>query len=162
MKIVIADLPNDAEQLRIVADKAFQSTPDSSIDTWFSFVEMEDLIKRERGICLKAVTESGGIIGMIVAHQESPINGKESEEKWVISLEAVLPENSGQGVGSALLTELEAKVRSKGATKLFTYTNKDDEKVINFYKNNGFEDAGWIRDYQYGQGNSAVFLLKYL
>ena len=45
---------------------------------------------------------------------------------------------------------------------MFTYTNKTDEKVINFYRKNGYEDAGWIKDYQYGKDNSAAFLLKSL
>lgn len=45
---------------------------------------------------------------------------------------------------------------------MFVYTNKDDEQVINFYKKNNYEDAGYIKDYQYGKNNSAAFLLKYL
>ncbi len=45
---------------------------------------------------------------------------------------------------------------------MFTFTNKEDERVINFYRKNGYEDAGWVKDYQYGKNNSAVFLLKYL
>ncbi len=45
---------------------------------------------------------------------------------------------------------------------MFIFTNKDDDQVVNFYKKCGYKDAGWIKDYQYGKGNSAVFLLKHL
>ena len=57
---------------------------------------------------------------------------------------------------------VEKEIKLLGCKKLFVFTNKEDERVINFYKKNGFSDAGWIKDYQYGQNNSAVFLLKYL
>ena len=45
---------------------------------------------------------------------------------------------------------------------MFVFTNKEDKKVINFYKKNGYKDAGWVKDYQYGKNNSAIFLLKYI
>lgn len=99
---------------------------------------------------------------MTFAQQESPVNGQESKEKWVIVIAAVTPEYTRQGVGSALLKALEEYVARTGANKLFVFTNNDDEQVISFYHHNNYEDAGWIKDYQYGRGNSAVWLLKYL
>lgn len=155
-------LPRDLLSLKSVAKKAFSSTADSSLEQWFSFDVMQEILKKGLGICIKASDDNGNIIGMTFAQQESPINGHESKEKWVIVIAAVSPENSGQGIGSALLNSLEEEIRKTGATKLFVYTNKDDDKVINFYRKNGYEDAGWIKDYQYGKGNSAVFLLKHL
>jgi ribosomal protein S18 acetylase RimI-like enzyme len=160
--IIPASLPQDLPELVNIARKAFSVTPDSALENWFSFGEMEALVQQNRGICLKALSDKGEITGLTFAQQDSPVNGKESEEKWVIILAGVDPETTGQGVGSALLTELESQLKKRRVKKLFVYTNKGDEVVINFYRKNGYEDAGWIRDYQYGKGNSAVFLLKYL
>lgn len=162
MKIETAILPQDLTELRKVAEQAFSSSPDSSIDRWFSFDEMIMLLNRKLGICLKALDEDGEVIGMTFAQQESPVNGQESKEKWVIVIAAVTPEYTRQGVGSALLKALEEYVARTGANKLFVFTNNDDEQVISFYHHNNYEDAGWIKDYQYGRGNSAVWLLKYL
>lgn len=162
MQIVPVLLPRDMSPLRSVAEKAFSTTPDSSLDEWFSFKEMENILEEGRGVCLKAVSDTNEIVGMVFAAQESPINGKESEEKWVINIIAVTPERSGQGIGAKLLQEIEKQAKKRGIKKMFVFTNKGDEKVIHFYQQNEYEDAGWIRDYQYGKDNSAVFLLKYL
>lgn len=155
-------LPDDLSFVQSVATASFSVTPDSSLDEWFSFDEMQKAIKIGRGTCLKAVDDSGKIVGMIYAQQENPINGKEGHEKWVIVIAAVHSEHTGIGVGSGLLKSIEDHAKQRGASKMFVYTNKDDDKVVHFYQKNGYEDAGYIRDYQYGQGNSAVFLLKYL
>lgn len=155
-------IPKDLEAIIKVAESSFSSTPDSSLEEWFSFDQMEKYMKEDRGMCIKAVSDEGEIVGMIYAQQENPINGKEGLDKWVIVIASVKAGVTGSGVGSGLLREMEKYVKKCGASKMFVYTNKDDEKVLHFYQKNGYEDAGWIRDYQYGQGNSAVFLLKYL
>lgn len=162
MQIAPARFPQDLPSLKSVAERAFSSGPDSSLEEWFSFDEMEKILKQDRGVCLKASSETNEIVGMIFVAQESPINGKESEEKWVINIIGVNPEKSGHGIGAALLKEAENEARKRGIKKMFVFTNKGDDKVIHFYQQNGYKDAGWIRDYQYGKGNSAVFLLKYL
>jgi ribosomal protein S18 acetylase RimI-like enzyme len=161
MDIVVVDLKKDINELVDVANKAFLKTSDSDLTDWFSFPEMIKGINQNIGLCLKAV-DKNKIIGMIYAQQESPVNGKESQEKWVIVITAVDPSESNKGTGSKLLEKLENILRERKIKKLFVYTNKDDQQVINFYKQNNYEDAGWIKDYQYGEGNSAVFLLKYL
>lgn len=122
---------------------------------------MEKMIREERGLCLKVV-EGNTTTGIIYAQQESPINGKEGLEKWVVIIEAVSSGHKGKGVGSALLKEMEKRVKQRGASKMFIFTNKGDERVIHFYQKNNYKKAGWIRDYQYSRGNSAAFLLKYL
>jgi len=75
---------------------------------------------------------------------------------------AVNPDSASRGIGAALLNEIEQQASGKGAIKMFVYTNKGDERVVGFYQKNGYSDAGWVRDYQYGENNSAVFLIKYL
>ena len=162
MKILEIDLEKDLIAVETVAQKSFSVTPDAALDEWFDFGYMAKMIKEGRGLCLKAEADNNDIAGMIFALQESPINGKEGVEKWVIIIAAVDPKYTDQGVGSLLLQKLEAMAKARGVKKMLTYTNKDDTKVINFYRKNGYEDAGWIKDYQYGKDNSAAFLLKYL
>ena len=162
MKIECINVDEDMYSVQQVVKNAFSSTSDSSINEWFSFNEMINQIKMGRGVCVKAISEDGTTIGMTYAQQENPINGREGLEKWVIVLAAVDPGSASQGVGSLLLKEIEQQALQKSAIKMFVYTNSDDDRVIHFYKKNGYEDAGWIKDYQYGSGNSAVFLLKNL
>lgn len=162
MKYLIASISNDLASLRGVAESAFASTDDSSLEEWFSFDQMAQAIEQSRGACIKAIDESGEVVGMTYAQQENPINGKEGLEKWVIVIAAVKEGYSGKGIGSGLLSAIEKEAKKQGAVKMFVYTNKDDEDVVSFYKKNAYEDADWIRDYQYGENNSAVFLLKYL
>jgi len=162
MNTILLDTNSDLSEIETIAKAAFSSTPDSSLEDWFSCPYMKKMIQEGRGFCLKAISDEDKITGCIYAQQENPINGKEGEDKWVIIIAAVDPNFTGKGVGSLLLKDLEALARSKKVSKIFTFTNKDDERVINFYRKNGYEDAGWIKDYQYGKNNSAVFLLKHL
>lgn len=152
----------DSSDLENISKKAFGTSSDSNISEWFSFIEMKKAIEQERGICLKAFSDDNKCIAFIYAQQENPINGNEGLEKWVIVIVAVDPIFSKQGIGSSLLKEIEKKAANNNAKKMFVYTNKGDDKVIEFYKKNGYSDAGWIKDYQYGDNNSAVFLLKKL
>jgi len=162
MKFIQSELPADIIYLRQVAESGFSSTTDANLDNWFSFEEMERMISQGRGTCIKAVDEEYKILGMIYAQQENPINGKEGLEKWVINIISVDPNATGKGIGSGLLEALENYAKNRGCIKMFVYTNKSDEHIVNFYKKNGYSDAGWIKDYQYGKNNSAVFLIKYL
>jgi len=162
MQYSTIEIPTDLDSIKQTAEKAFSATPDANLEKWFSFPEMEQMIKQKRGICIKAIDETGEIVGMIYAQQENPINGQEGLEKWVINIIAVNPNVSGKGIGSGLLSAIENTAKERGCIKMFVYTNKNDKDINNFYKKNSYEDAGWIRDYQYGENNSAVFLLKYL
>lgn len=162
MKTKILQATENIAVLQKLAQKAFGDTPDSDISNWFSFDEMMKAIKSQQGVCVMASSDNDKLLGFVYAQQESPINGLEGTEKWVIVITAVDPESAGQGVGSFLLKEIEREAESRNAKKIFVYTNKDDEGVVEFYKKNGYSDAGWIKDYQYGKDNSAVFLLKYL
>jgi len=162
MKTDFINPASDMAAVEKVVKAAFSSTSDSSLDQWLSFPSMKSALEKKSGIGIKAFSEDGDIIGIIYAQQESPINGLEGEEKWVIIVTGVMPELAGKGIGTFLLQELEQAVKERGGKKLFVFTNKGDEQVINFYHKNKYEDAGWIKDYQYGENNSAVFLLKYI
>jgi len=152
----------DCRDLENISKKAFGTTSDSNISDWFSFKEMIKEIEQGRGVCLKAMSDDDKLLGFIYAQQENPINGTEGLEKWVIVIIAVDPLFSRQGIGSSLIREIEKQAITYKAKKIFVYTNKGDDKVVRFYIKNGYSDAGWIKDYQYGENNSAVFLLKKL
>lgn len=145
---------------QVVVD-SFSESPDAGLDEWLSFEEMLSQIEEKRGLGLLA-KEGDNPVGMIYAQQENPVNSKEGTEKWVVIVAGVVPESTGSGVGTTLLKALEGEVKNRGGVKMFIFTNDDDEQVINFYKKNGYKDAGYIKDYQYGKDNTAVFLLKYL
>ena len=162
MKTELFESTENIEELEAVAERAFGATPDSALSEWFSFDEMKKAVGAQRGACIKAIDDNGKLLGFIYAQQENPINGKEGLDKWVIVIAAVEPDVSGKGVGSLLLKAIEAEAAKSGASKMFVYTNKGDDEVVHFYEKNGYVDAGWIKDYQYGKDNSAVFLLKYL
>ena len=155
--------PDDSTiYLENIASKAFSGSEDSDISEWFSFEEMLNSIKIGRGVCLSCFTKDGGTVGFIYAQQENPINGREGVEKWVIIITAVDPSVSRSGIGTMLLDGIEKIARTRKVCKMFVSTNQNDNGVIGFYHKNGYSDAGYIRDYQHGKDNSAIFLLKYL
>jgi len=160
MKILKIDVDEDIKLIEAVTNSAFSSTPDSNIEDWFAMDELRQSILDDRGVCLKALGEDGGIVGTIHAMQENLINGREAREKWIITNLAIIPEMTGLGVGGELLTAIEKEVRDRQVKKLFVHTNLDDEKVIHFYEKYGYTRVGEIKDYYYA--GSAIFLLKYL
>lgn len=162
MKLEEFNPDNSIIYLEDIAKKAFSGSEDSDLSKWFSFDEMLYSIKTGRGVCLCCTTKDGDIVGFIYAQQENPINGIEGLEKWVIMITAVNPSLSGNGIGTILLNGIEETAKTNKVRKMFVFTNENDINVINFYHKNGYSDAGYVRDYQYGKNNSAIFLLKYL
>lgn len=162
MKIKPIEIPQDIQEMVSVTQDAFANSGDASLSDWLSFKEIEKQISDKRGICLKATDENEKILGITYAEHDRPVNGREGLEKWVVILAAVLKSESGKKIGSQLLSSLEETIRSLGGIKIFIFTNEGDKQVINFYRKNGYKDAGRVEDYQYGKGNSAVFLLKHL
>ena len=155
-------LPKDLISIEETIQNAFKNTSDAEISNWLSFSYMETMINQNRGMGIKGMDENNQVTGVIYAQQENPVNGKEGEEKWSIIVLAVLPEYVGRGIGSLLIKELENKLRHHNVKKLFTFTNEYDKDTIKFYEKNGYSVAGVIREYQYGDGNNACFLMKYL
>lgn len=162
MNLNLLNSSDNIDELKMLVAQAFSQGGDTEITTWFSFPEMLISIEAKRGVCVQAYNDVGDLVGACYAQQESPINAQEGTEKWVIILAAVHPDFQSQGIGRSCLTFLENQTSQLGCKKMFVYTNKNDTNVVRFYKINGYTDAGWIKDYQHGESNSAVFLLKYL
>jgi len=141
--------------------KSFKGSEDAHMENWFSYDEMLANIGTGRGVCLFA-SDNGVICASVYAQTENPINGREGTEKWIINLLAVLPEYEGRGVGTKLIYAIEEHARNKGAIKIFVTTNEPDRPVQLFYMGRGYNFAGRVEDYQYGEGNTAMFFMKYL
>ncbi|NQZ85662.1 MAG: GNAT family N-acetyltransferase [Nanoarchaeales archaeon] len=157
------NLDKDIEKLKEVVTLSFSQTEDSNYKEWFSFKQMYKSINENIGVCIKATNNIGEIVGLIYAEQENPINAIEGTEKWVISILAIIPELTGKQIGSNLILNLETYAKTQNVKKIFVYTNMEDSKVINFYKNNNYKEVGYIKGYQGGDtNNDAIFLLKYL
>jgi ribosomal protein S18 acetylase RimI-like enzyme len=160
MKFVQIKKTDPLSPIKNVITSAFSQTPDSNINDWFSLEQMFKTIKNNTGIGLKSINAQGEITGIIHAMQENPINGREGTEKWVITNLAVTPNQTGKGIGTRLISELEEKLKNKQVKKIFVHTNLEDSRVIHFYERNGYKKAGQIKNYYYD--GSAVFLLKEL
>jgi len=86
-----------------------------------------------------AAVEDGNVIAALFAHEKIWWNNSEVyiEEMFV------RPERQGQGVGSALLREVETYVRSHGLAGITLSTNRY-APAPHFYRKNGFSDCGHV------------------
>jgi len=95
------------------------------------------------------------IVGMAVAELED----KELKKVGHIWTVEVLPPYRRKGIAMKLLTELEERLRARGATECYLEVRTDNEPAIRLYEKLGYEKVGIIRDY-YGPGVDAFFMVK--
>ncbi len=89
--------------------------------------------KLERDPDLFLVAEDvGRIVGTV-------IGGFDGRRGMVYHL-AVAPEYRGRGIGTALMNELETRLKAKGCLKYYLQITSDNVDVVNFY-----EQIGWQR-----------------
>jgi [ribosomal protein S18]-alanine N-acetyltransferase len=72
---------------------------------------------------------------------------------------AVLPEARRQGLGRALLADLEAQARMRGAVELFLEVAETNLPARTLYATAGYASAGFRRDYYAPRGASKVAAL---
>lgn len=70
---------------------------------------------------------------------------------------AVAPEARQQGVGSALLQEMIAECRQRGAEKVFLEVRSSNERAQRLYERHGFQKVGLRRRY-YRDGEDAIVM----
>ncbi|MCB0077495.1 MAG: GNAT family N-acetyltransferase [Anaerolineales bacterium] len=104
-------------------------------------------------------TEQGTIVAFLLYFLE---DAEQAELSWL----AVDPDAQGRGLGSQLLTQLEASLRSWGVTTLRLNTIPADHEAIfdatnAFYRQRGFDVEARHDDY-YGHGRPALRLVKRL
>jgi aminoglycoside 6'-N-acetyltransferase I len=96
-----------------------QMAPDAWPDMEAALEEVHEALEPGR-ICRIALDESGNVVGWI-----GGIIGGYDNNVWELHPLVVHPNAQGQGVGRALVLDLEAKVRERGALTLMLGT--DDE-----------------------------------
>lgn len=117
----ITDLdPDNAEQVRQTADvllAAFHDTPDAWPDMAAALDEVRESCEAER-ISRVALDPAGNVLGWVGGIQQY-------SHAWELHPLAVHPRRQGRGIGAALVADLEALVRARGAHTL--YLGTDDE-----------------------------------
>ncbi len=66
------------------------------------------------------------------------MGGYDGHRGWVYSL-AVLPEHRREGIGSALIRELEARLKSRGCLKVNLQVRSTNTGVVEFYEQMGYD-----------------------
>ncbi|TDD20398.1 ribosomal protein S18-alanine N-acetyltransferase [Nonomuraea diastatica] len=74
---------------------------------------------------------------------------------------AVLEKHQGTGIGSAMLTELLAEARRRGAREIFLEVRADNARAQTVYQHFGFEEIGTRRRY-YDDGTDAIMMRRKL
>ncbi|MEV2266627.1 ribosomal protein S18-alanine N-acetyltransferase [Nonomuraea africana] len=74
---------------------------------------------------------------------------------------AVVAERQSQGTGGALLTELLAEARRRGAVEVFLEVRADNPRARSVYERFGFEEIGVRRRY-YDDGTDAIMMKRKL
>jgi ribosomal protein S18 acetylase RimI-like enzyme len=93
-------------------------------------LEIERKLERDPDLFLVLV-ERGEILGTV-------IGGYDGRRGIVYHL-AVRPERQGEGLGRALMIEIEDRLRSKGCYKYYLMVSKELDQVLTFYQSLGCE-----------------------
>ena len=93
-------------------------------------LEIERKLERDPDLFLVLV-ERGEILGTV-------IGGYDGRRGIVYHL-AVRPERQGEGLGRALMIEIEDRLRSKGCYKYYLLVRKEQDQVVRFYQSLGCE-----------------------
>ena len=93
-------------------------------------LEIERKLERDPDLFLVLV-ERGEILGTV-------IGGYDGRRGIVYHL-AVRPERRGEGLGRALMIEIEDRLRSKGCYKYYLLVRKELDQVLTFYESLGCE-----------------------
>ena len=71
---------------------------------------------------------------------------------------AVRADRQGEGIGTALLTELIAEAESRGCRELFLDVRADNDRARLLYRRTGFTDIGVRRRYYQPSGTDAIVM----
>jgi GNAT superfamily N-acetyltransferase len=105
--------------------------------------EMFDLFLRDT-LCIALVYEGGsGIDGFLLGEVRAFEFGS-SECGWITVL-GVRPEQSRQGLASALLARARKRFLDLGVTSLRTMVNRTDVSYLSFFRNSGFVGGPYVQ-----------------
>jgi ribosomal protein S18 acetylase RimI-like enzyme len=110
----------------------------------------EDASCQERWL---TVDDSGPVAVAYVAPERM------TEGTWNLLLIAVLPQRQGQGVGTALLCQIEQELAALGQRLLLVETSglSEFEGTRAFYRRRGYDEEARIRDYYCAGEDKLVF-----
>jgi ribosomal protein S18 acetylase RimI-like enzyme len=95
--------------------------------------EPAEIVKKlQRDPDLFLVAEVGGVV------VGSVLGGFDGRRGLVYHL-AVIPTYRRQGLGIALMNELENRLRSRGCLRCYLLVTRDNQDAMQFYENNGWE-----------------------
>jgi aminoglycoside 6'-N-acetyltransferase I len=124
------DLIQQAAQLLVDAFR--EHWPDAWPTLEEGLKELAEMLEPER-ICLAAVDESGDLLGII-----GGIPGYDGNV-WELHPLAVRPSMQGQGIGRALVEDLEAQIRLRGGLTITLGTDDEDNMTslagVDLYEN---------------------------
>ncbi|TDD72093.1 ribosomal-protein-alanine N-acetyltransferase [Jiangella aurantiaca] len=103
------------------------------------------------------VAEAGGVVVGYAGLQAPALPGDPADVMTI----AVAPAHQRGGVGTLLMTALEAEARRRGAGELLLEVRADNVPAKTFYKRHGFERIAVRRRY-YGGGRDGLVLRKWL
>lgn len=156
MKIITLP-PNDDLLIQAAAQLLVDAFREHWPDAWPTFAdglrEVQEMLESNR-ICRAAMDEQGNLLGII--------GGIPSYDGFVWELHplAVQPANQGQGVGRALVNDLEEQVRAKGA--LTVTLGSDDEDGMTSLSDTDLYENLWdkIRQIRNLKGHPFEFYQK--
>jgi ribosomal protein S18 acetylase RimI-like enzyme len=93
--------------------------------------EIEKKLKRDPDLFLVAEDEDE-IVGAV-------LGGFDGRRGLVYHL-AVAPEHRGRGLGSALMAEIESRLKAKGCRKYYLLVTHDNGGVVDFYRRLGWAE----------------------
>jgi ribosomal protein S18 acetylase RimI-like enzyme len=100
--------------------------------------EIQKKLARDPGLFLVA-EEAGQIIGTVIGGYDG--------RRGIIYHLAVETSRRGQGIGSALLTEVEARLRQLGCLKSYLMVTPDNEEAMRYYESRGWHHMDYVRLY---------------
>lgn len=98
--------------------------------------EIEKKLSRDPDLFLVAEAE-GAIIGSV-------IGGYDGRRGLIYHL-AVAPDYRGQGIGSRLMEEVEARLRAKGCLKCYLLVTADNPEAELYYQHRGWQHMDSVR-----------------
>jgi aminoglycoside 6'-N-acetyltransferase I len=121
----IGDLDPNNEQLiqqaaALLVEGFRQHWPDAWPDQESAIAEVHEALAPER-ICRVALDDQGMPLGWVGA------NAQYSGKVWELHPLVVRPNAQGQGVGRALMADLEARVRERGGLTILLGTDDEDD-----------------------------------
>ena len=124
------DLIHQAAQLMVEAFR--EHWPDAWPTQEEGLKEIQEMLQADR-ICRAAVDEQGSLLGII-----GGIPGYDGNV-WELHPLAVQPSLQGQGIGRALVRDLEEQIRTKGGLTITLGTDDEDEMTslshVDLYEN---------------------------